>query len=124
MNFACANTLIATAKYMITIVSFADLVTTVISMSKLFLTDPDNQSDENRPAKKPSGSASIRFKERVALELQILGVPKGAAEIAVIDLRSMYIPYYHKKASPAEAALNMLTRVTTLYKTDKVWHYA
>lgn len=93
-------------------------------MSQFFLTDPDNLSDDNRPAKKPSGSASIRFKERVAVELQALGVPKGAAEVAVIDLRSMYIPYYHNKASPSEAALNMLVRVSTLYKTDKKWHYA
>lgn len=94
-------------------------------MSDFFLTNPDNQDDEDRNTVyvKPKGSASIRYKERVAVELQALGVGKFTSEVAVIDLRSMYIPFYHDRSPPSLAAESMLERVTQIYYRDKKWSY-
>jgi hypothetical protein len=92
-------------------------------MSKFFLTDPDNLSDDNPRPTKPKGSASIRYKEAVAIELQRLGVPRETSEIAVIDFRILYLPFMHDKESPHLAATAMLPRVQQVYKTDGKWHY-
>lgn len=94
-------------------------------MSAFFLTDPDNQSDEDKSkyVKKPSGNKSIRYKEAVAVELTNFGVPKFTAELAVIDLRGTVIACMHKKHTPHEAAKILLTPIEKMYKTDGTWHY-
>lgn len=93
-------------------------------MSLLFLTDPDNQSDDVKPiVKKQTGNRSIRFKENVASALQTLGIPKGTAELAVIDMRGAVITAMHKKQTPVEAASALVASITRIYKTDGNWHY-
>lgn len=93
-------------------------------MNEFFLTDPGNQSDDViLKTKKPSGNRSIRYKENVCAALQTLGIPKGTAEIAVIDMRGTVIACMHQKHTPYEAASLLLNPVTKMYHTDGKWHY-
>lgn len=95
-------------------------------MSKLFLTDPDNQSDEDKSSqtRKLSGAAFWRWRNRVVEELQHMGMPQRAAEVAVIDLKNILIPCLHSKLTPHQTARMLFDKASTIYKdVDGTWHY-
>jgi hypothetical protein len=95
-------------------------------MSSLFLTDPDKVSLDSllNPEKKQSGNKFIRFKENVCQELQSLGVPFRAAEVAVIDdIGGIMKQHLVERIGPRATAEHMFNTVLNNYKTDNKWHY-
>ncbi len=93
-------------------------------MSKLFLTDPDNQSDEDNPLSQYR-LPTFDFKEKVVEKLMMeWKVPFRVAQVAVIDLKKISYMCYHYKLNPRQTAEMMISEVERLYKfEDGKWHY-
>ncbi len=91
-------------------------------MSKFFLTNPDDVSDELKNSKRRK--VTIDFKEQVSSQLQHLGVPFIVADLAVIDLGFLMKSCRINKLSPSQTADMLIGQVKERYTNeDGTWHY-
>ncbi len=91
-------------------------------MSKFFLTNPDDVSDELKESKRRK--VTVEFKEQVSAQLERIGVPFVVARVAVIDLGFLMKSCRINKLNPSQTADMLISQVKERYTNeDGTWHY-